>query len=234
MSKRKSRFDVDKGFDPDDFVSRMTEHPQRTKAVTAKDDYMGRVLAEVKCKMPLPHEQGKFNIRRWVSDKTAMGFMFDQLAVGWSLNQFCEEVMLSASAYRQITKYLRELSEGDYWYETYEAARVARAVHFAERLLDICRQVEDGTLSPAAGQMMSKNLQWLAERVDSEAWQQRTKVDQKVTLDASESHLEAVRRLAEMVKNAPDADVKVIDGEIIRGAETEKQRALKEYESLLD
>ena len=92
----------------------------------------------------------------------------------------------------------------------YENARVIRASAMADRILDICDQVESGLLDAQQGKLIADNMKWIAARLDPHLWGDRIQIKAEVKTSA-EQHLDAVRQLSEMIKKGKEGVV--IEGE---------------------
>lgn len=180
-----------------------------------------QALYEAQGEMAMTTE--KFNVKGFMADKEAFDLLLGHISSGYSVKAFVEEVGLPVAATIAINRALVRLKSGDVRYEQYEEARAARALQFAERLLNIVDQVETGMLTPQQASMMTKTLMWLAARLDPKKWSEKIQVDANLKIDSATAHLEAVRQMATMVKEGPMNGAKVIEAEVV-----------DEFESLLD
>lgn len=167
-----------------------------------------KAIAKAKLEFPMPGH--RTNIQTMTQDEELMDALFAHVTCGHSLKSFCDVCGFTPNVRLSLGRFLGKLKEGDLYFEEWEAAKKARAVHFADRMLEITEQVAAGEMTPQQASAALKGLQWLAARVDPEAFGDRMKVDQKVTMDTTEQHLNAVRAMAEMVKRGDDRGV-VID-----------------------
>lgn len=173
---------------------------------------------------PLP-TTNPFDQRAFMRDEEAFNLLLDEVASGKSIRQVCSDLDLPASANTKLNRSLAALKAPDPRYEMYQEAKRARACQFADRLLDVCTQVETGLMTSQQGSMVTKSLMWLAERLDPGQWSGRIQVDANMRLDVTTQHLEAVRMLSTMVKDGRPGIVH--EGDVV-----EVQETVDEYELL--
>ena len=192
------------------------------------DSRMAEALREAKLMMPFPSDGFKRKV--WEMDHEAIEFLMAKVAQGYSISEWCEEMGLSEAIRQGIYRWVQNLKEGDDWYEAWENARSCRAAHLAERLLEVNAKVACGDLTPSQGSMLSKNLQWVASRMDPDRWGQTQKQNVNLKVSGARQHLEAVRELANMVREGvPGAviDAKMVEAEVV-------EPELITFEELLD
>ncbi len=190
---------------------------------------LDRVLEEERTKFPLPTPNGRFPITEFLRDEEALEALFSSIALGNSVRQFCTEMSFPQSAITGITRALAKLKAPDPREEQYRIAKAARANQFADRMLDMVEQVETGVMTPQQGSFCVRSLQWLAERMDPEHFSGRIQVDANVKVDTATSHLEAVRMMANMVKEGRPGTV--YEGEVV---EELPPSQVEDYEELLE
>lgn len=163
------------------------------------------ILAKVKEKYPLPTaDEGWKTLKE---DPQFFEAVLESVAAGHSVSTFAKNLGLSPT---RVNAWLATLRDEDKKHR-YNEARHARANHMADRILEVCEQVEMGILAPPAGRMIADNLKWMAARLDPHIWGDKLQVKAEVKTTA-EMHLEAVRELSKRVKARDERPV--IEGEV--------------------
>jgi hypothetical protein len=170
--------------------------------LTTKD-----VLAKVREQYPLPSSDQNWKELR--ADPEFFEAAMESVIAGHSVSTFARSLGLSPT---RVNAWLATLKDEN-MKAVYEEARHARANHMADRILDICDQVEMGILAPPAARVIVDNLKWMAARLDPHIWGDKLHVKAEVK-STTEMHLEAVRELAKRVQAQDDRPV--IEGEVER------------------
>jgi len=162
------------------------------------------ILAEVKSRYPLPGKDLYWKEIR--QDPIFFEAVIDAVMGGQSVSTFARSFGLKP------TRVCAWLATGlnDEQVKEYENARVIRASAMADRILDICDQVESGLLDAQQGKLIADNMKWIAARLDPHLWGDRIQIKAEVKTSA-EQHLDAVRQLSEMIKKGKEGVV--IEGE---------------------
>lgn len=162
------------------------------------------VLKQVQAKYPLPEKDGIWKTVK--KDPDFFEAVIESVSAGQSVSTFARTFGLAP------TRVCAWLATGldETQKATYDSAREIRAASMADRILEICDQVETGLLSPQQAKLIVDNLKWIAARLDPHIWGDRIQVKAEVKTTA-EMHLDAVRQLSQMVKKREEGVV--IEGE---------------------
>jgi DNA-binding transcriptional ArsR family regulator len=163
------------------------------------------VLDKVKEKYPLPSVNDAWKILR--ADDEFFESIMEAVASGQSVSTFARALGLSAT---RMSSWLSTLKD-EAKVVRYEEARRCRAAMMADRILDVCDQVETGLISPQMARIIVDNLKWIAARLDPNIWGDKIQIKGEIKT-TTEMHLEAVRELSKRVKNRDDRTV--IEGEL--------------------
>lgn len=206
--------------------------------MTMTSEERQKKLDKIRGKLPKPKK--RFSIRRFMRDPAVMDALMENISAGNSIKATAKALKLKPSAATSLGRFLAALRPGDEWYDEYVAASEARAMQFADRMLEIIDQVELGTLTVQQGAAMTKSLTWLAGRLDPARWGDRMKVDQNIKLDTATAHLEAVREMASMVRDDISSARPVIEAEALPSIDMVREKTVdsvsdddSEWDSLL-
>jgi hypothetical protein len=169
-------------------------------------------LEEWQEKYPLP-DKAEFQVKQFMVDENAFEALMDSIAEGNSVRHFCMQLGMPTGAIVKMNRFLAKLKAPDPRYDTYMAAKGARAHHHADSMLRIIEDVQEGLLTTQQGVAMLKGLQWLAERMDPVTFSGRLQIDANLKIDTASAHLEAVRAMATMIKH--DEPGVVIQGQVL-------------------
>jgi len=163
------------------------------------------ILAKVKKKYPLPSLNDEWKALR--QDEDFFDAIMEAVASGQSVSSFARQLGLSPT---RMSSWLSTLSD-DVKIVKYQDARLSRANIMADRILDICDQVETGLISPQMARVIVDNLKWIAARLDPAIWGDKLQVRAEIK-STTEMHLEAVREMSKRIKLGDDRPV--IEGEV--------------------
>lgn len=163
------------------------------------------ILEKVKKKYPLPSLNDEWKTLR--QDKDFFGAIMEAVASGQSVSSFARQLGLSPT---RMSSWLSTLND-EVMVQRYAEARLSRASIMADRILDICDQVESGLISPQMARVIVDNLKWIASRLDPAIWGDKLQIRAEVKT-TTEMHLDAVREMSKRIKAGDDRPV--IEGEV--------------------
>lgn len=164
-----------------------------------------QILEKVKKKYPLPSMDESWKQLR--ADDEFFETAMEAVSAGHSVAQFARLVGIPGN---RVSSWLSTLTD-PVKVQAYEDARRARAQYMADKILDICDQVESGLITPQMARIIVDNMRWMAERLDPQIWGKKLEIKAEVK-STTEMHLEAVREMSRRIKSGDDRPV--IEGEI--------------------
>ena len=129
-----------------------------------------------------------------------------QISAGQSLRSACNTADLPDNA-----TVLRWIAADDSFREMYDRARVNRGDAFGEQVSEIAAGVLAKEIDPNVGRVAGDLLKWSAARMAPRYYGDR--IEQNIAVsDASQDHLEAVRKLAHSATGSNVVQLRKVEG----------------------
>ena len=85
---------------------------------------------------------------------------------------------------------------------TYEDAKMSRAHFHAARIEELIEEVELGNIDPQVARVSIDARKWLAAKMYPKFFSERVQLQHDVTVDVRKQHIEELRRMSNMKRNA--------------------------------